>query len=58
MNSSPIHCMFCSEPFRVAMVSVSLADGHRPLLFEFCADDAEEALFKSVTPPHRGATRW
>ena len=48
MNSSPIHCMFCSEPFRRRDGFVEFwrtATGDH-FCSEFCADDAEEALFK------------
>jgi hypothetical protein len=47
-NNSPVHCMFCGEPFRprdgcVEFWRTSTGDHY---CSEFCADDAEEALFK------------
>ena len=48
MNGSPIHCRFCGEPFRRRDGFVEFwrtATGDH-FCSEFCADDAEEALFK------------
>ena len=48
MNSNPIRCMFCGEPFRhrdghVEFWRTSTGDH---FCSEFCAEDAAEALFK------------
>jgi hypothetical protein len=48
MNNGPICCMFCGEPFRRRDGFVEFwrtATGDH-FCSEFCADDAEEALFK------------
>jgi len=48
LNSSPIHCIFCGEPFRRGDGFVEFwrtATGDH-FFSEFYADDAEEALFK------------
>jgi hypothetical protein len=48
MNNGPIHCMFCREPFhrRDGFVEFWRTGSGDHFCSEFCADDAEEALFK------------
>jgi hypothetical protein len=54
MNSSPIRCTFCGEPFsrRGDFVEFWRTASGDHFCSEFCADDAEEALFR-----HRYTTR-
>jgi hypothetical protein len=61
MNGSPIHCMFCGEPFsrRDGFVEFWRTATGDHFCSEFCADDAEEALFKwRHTSPPVELARW
>ena len=55
INSCPLYCVFCGEPFRSRDGSVEFwrtsAGDH--FCSEFCADDAEEAHFRNrrAAPP-------
>jgi hypothetical protein len=48
MNGSPRCCMFCGEPFRArdGYVEFWRTSAGQHFCSEFCADDAEEALFR------------
>jgi hypothetical protein len=48
LNGSPTRCAFCNEPFRVrnGYVEFWRASNGDHFCSEFCADDAEEALFR------------
>jgi hypothetical protein len=48
LNGSPTRCTFCNAPFRVrnGFVEFWRASNGDHFCSEFCADDAEEALFR------------
>jgi hypothetical protein len=48
MNGSPTRCMFCGEPFsrREDFVEFWRTASGDHFCSEFCADEAEEALFR------------